>query len=117
MTVDYSEAVTRHRFDLLFVDGSLAGLIETTPEGDYLLIENVAVHPALQGRGFGVRLLTLAEELAASAGLAGTRLYTNEIFTANHRLYASLGYRVEREEPITGGIAVHMVKPGGRIRS
>jgi ribosomal protein S18 acetylase RimI-like enzyme len=114
MRVDYSDAIRKHRFDLLYVDGRLAALIETVPEDDYLLIENVAVLPALQGRGFGTRLLKLAEELAASSGLAGTRLYTNKLFLPNIRLYEALGYRVEREEELNGGVAVHMTKPRAR---
>lgn len=117
MRVDYAAAIRRHRFDLLYVGDRLAALIETVPEGDHLLIENVAVLPALQGRGFGTRLLTLAEELAASSGLAGTRLYTNKLFVENIRLYEALGYRVEREEALNGGVAVHMVKSRAEART
>ncbi len=113
MKVDYADAITRHRFDLLYAGDELIGLIETVPEGDFLLIENVAVLPAFHGRGFGTRLVTFAEDLASSLGLAGTRLYTNKLFVANLRLYTALGYRVEREETLNGGVAVHMVKPGG----
>ena len=111
MTVDYTQALLRHRFDLLYADGVLAALIETTPQGEDLLIENVAVRPSFQGRGYGVRLVTLAEDMAARAGLAGTRLYTNQRFAENIRLYASLGYMTEREEALNGGVAVHMRKP------
>jgi ribosomal protein S18 acetylase RimI-like enzyme len=111
MTVDYAEALKHHRFDLLCIGDEAVALIETVALGDELLIENLAVRPASQGRGFGVRLMLLAEELAAEAGLKGTRLYTNRLFVANLRLYASLGYRVEREEALNGGVAVHMVKP------
>jgi len=110
MRVDYSDAVRKHRFDLLYVGGCLAALIETVPEGDCLLIENVAVLPAFQGRGFGTRLLKLAEGLAASLALAGVRLYTNKLFVQNIRLYEALGYRMEREEELNGGVAVHMIK-------
>lgn len=110
MTVDYAQAVTAHRFDLLEADGRLAALIETTPQGEMLLIVNVAVRPDLQGRGYGVRLLKLAEALAAEAGFGATRLYTHALFAENLRLYASLGYVVEREETLSGGVAVHMVK-------
>jgi hypothetical protein len=49
MTVDYHDAVSRRRFDLLFVGDRLAGLIETAPDGNCLLIENVAVRPVFQG--------------------------------------------------------------------
>lgn len=114
MRVEYSDAVRKHRFDLLYVGSSLAALIETVREGDYLLIENVAVLPAFQGRGFGTRLLKLAEELATSLELAGTRLYTNRLFVQNIRLYETLGYRVEREEELNGGVAVHMMKSRAR---
>jgi ribosomal protein S18 acetylase RimI-like enzyme len=110
MRIDYNEAVRKHRFDLLYDGGVLAALIETVPDGDYLLIENVAVAAGAQGRGFGKRLLKHAEELAASSGLQGTRLYTNKLFVANLRLYEALGYRVDREEELNGGIAVHMSK-------
>jgi ribosomal protein S18 acetylase RimI-like enzyme len=115
MKVDYSDAIRKHRFDLLYVGGLLAALIETVPQGNYLLIENVAVRPVFQGRGFGKRLLKLAEELAESAELAGTRLYTNKLFVDNLRLYGALGYRVEKEEEeLNGGVAVHMVKASAR---
>ena len=111
MTANYAEALRSHRFDLLFADEVLAALIETVPQDDWLLIENVAVRPAFQRRGYGVRLLRLAESMAMEAGLRGTRLYTNQRFIANLALYASLGYRVEREEARNGGVAVHMTKP------
>jgi GNAT superfamily N-acetyltransferase len=114
MGVDYADALRRHRFDLLEVGGDLAALVETTPEDDWLLVVNVAVRPAFQGNGYGRRLLAQAETLAAEAGHRGTRLYTNKLFNANLRLYASLGYQVEREEALNGGVAVHMAKPLAR---
>ena len=111
MTADYAEAVRHHRIDLLHLDGVLAALIETIAEADHLLIENVAVSPAFQGRGLGRKLMAHAEELAASAGHGETRLYTNNLFTQNIELYRKLGYRVDREEVLEIGVAVHMSKP------
>jgi ribosomal protein S18 acetylase RimI-like enzyme len=111
MTADYAEAVRRHRIDLLHLDGVLAALIETIAEADHLLIENVAVSPAFQGRGLGRKLMAHAEQLAASAGHGETRLYTNKLFTQNIELYRKLGYRVDREEVLEIGVAVHMSKP------
>jgi GNAT superfamily N-acetyltransferase len=110
MTADYDEALQKHRFDLLQVDGSLAALIETVPKGDHLLIENVAVLPVLQGSGFGRRLMAHAEQLAVSLGFHEIRLYTNKAFVENVRFYSKLGYRIDREESFTGGVAVHMSK-------
>jgi hypothetical protein len=48
--------------------------------------------------------------MAAQARLAWVRLYTNFRFEENLRLYASLGYAVERAEALNGGTAIHMLK-------
>jgi len=115
MTANYDAAIRNHRIDLLYLDGELAALIETIPEADHLLIENIAVSPAYQGRGLGRRLVAHAEELALSRGRAEVRLYTNKMFTENVGLYEKLGYRIEREEAFTGGgVIVHMSK---RVRA
>src|SRR5262249_17493166 len=70
MTADYDAAVRNHRFDLLYLEGALAALIETVDEGEVLLIENVAVSPVHQGHGLGTRLLALADQIAADQGAA-----------------------------------------------
>ena len=109
---DYDAAVLAHRFDLIEAGGELAALIETTPDDDQLLIVNVAVKPAFQGRGLGVRLMRHAEALAAQARLKGMRLYTNKLFAANVALYEALGYRLDGEEAFPGGVVrVNMSKP------
>jgi ribosomal protein S18 acetylase RimI-like enzyme len=110
MTADYEEAVRKHRFDLLYVEGTLAALIETIREDDHLLVENVAVSPSFQGRGLGRKLMAHAEKLAAASGFGEIRLYTNKRFAENVELYRRLGYRVDREEDVKVGIVVHMSK-------
>jgi ribosomal protein S18 acetylase RimI-like enzyme len=110
MRADFEAAVRDHRIDLLYRDGELAALIETVAEADHLLIENVAVSPAFQGHGLGRLLMAHAERLAAAAGYLEVRLYTNKLFAANVSLYQRLGYRIDREEALNGGTAVHMSK-------
>jgi ribosomal protein S18 acetylase RimI-like enzyme len=111
MVADYDEAVKHHRFDLLYVGGVLAALIETVDEGDQLLIENVAVSPLFQGRGLGSRLMWHAEAIAWSLGRTRLRLYTNKAMAGNVALYQRLGYRVDREaEGPPGFFRVHMSK-------
>ncbi len=111
MTADYDAAVRTHRFDLLYLGGVLAALIETVDEGDGLLVENVAVAPAQQGGGLGTRLLALADEIARGEGKDRVRLYTNKLWAENIRLYLKLGYRIDREEQVAPGLVrVHMSK-------
>jgi len=111
MGADYDAALRDHRIDLMHLDGELAALIEMVAHGDHLLIVNVAVSPARQGRRLGETLMAHAERLAVAWGCSETRLYTNRLMTANVRLYHRLGYRIDREEPFGGHIAVHMSKP------
>ena len=111
MTVDYDTRVCEHHIDLLYAGDRLAALIEMVPEAGHLPIENVAVLPAFQGRGFGRQLMAHAETVAASLGMPAMRLYTNKLFTGNVRLYRSLGYQVDREEPFKESFTIHMSKP------
>lgn len=111
MTADYDAALRDHLIDLLRVDGEAVALIEMAPTADHLLIVNVAVVPAYQGRGHGRALMAHAEEVARSLNLREVRLYTNALFAENLRLYSRLGYRVDREEQHPQfGVAVHMSK-------
>lgn len=110
MRADHAAHIRDHRADLLFVGEELAALVETIERDDDVLIENVAVDPRFQKRGYGRSMVAYAEQLARDAGLTTVRLYTNQMFQENLRLYASLGYEVEREEALNGGVAIHMVK-------
>lgn len=110
MRVDYAEAMTRGFIDLHYLGEDLAALIEMRRAPDHLLIVNVAVTPAFQGRGLGRELLAHAERAAVSLGLSETRLYTNRLMTENARLYLRLGYGIDREEAFMGGFVDHMSK-------
>jgi len=114
MRADYDIAVRDHIIDLLYAGDRLAALIEAIPAADHLLVENVAVDPAFQGRGYGRHLMAHAETLAKSLGVTELRLYTNKAFATNVQLYLSLGYRIDREEAfVGGGVIVHMSKQLG----
>jgi ribosomal protein S18 acetylase RimI-like enzyme len=110
MTVDYDQAVRENRFDVITVDGQIVGLIETVMHTDHVLVRNIAVAPSCQRQGIGRRLLAHADALAAAAGLAEVRLYTNGKFAGNIALYVRSGYVVTREEPFMDGTVVHMTK-------
>lgn len=110
MLADYSEAIHDFRFDLLTVDGQLAGLLQTCLCADHLWIENLAVHPHHQRRGHGQSLMILAEQLARHAEMDALRLLTNAAFTSNVALYQKLGYEVEQSEAFMGGTTLYMTK-------
>ena len=111
MTADYDRAVTEHIIDLVEEGGELLALIETVASPDHLLIENIAVRPDQQGRGFGDLLLRHAESLALSMKFAETQLYTNALFASNLAFYAKRGYgEYRRETMASGSTAIFMRK-------
>jgi GNAT superfamily N-acetyltransferase len=92
MTADYPGAVRRGQVWLAAEDGEVAGFVILIPQPGYLLLENIAVRPAAQGRGVGAQLMALAEERALGLGLPEVRLYTNEAMTENLAYYPRRGY-------------------------
>ena len=92
LLADYPAAVARGEVWVAVTDGAVTGLVVVRVMPDHLLLENVAVDPSVQRTGVGARLLDLAEEQAARAGLTEIRLYTNAAMTENLAYYPRHGY-------------------------
>ena len=110
MTADYEQMAVEHPIWLLYFGAELGGVLVLVFEPETVLIYSVAVHPDLQGRGLGHRLLALAEEQALQAGYRKIRLYTNEHFVENIELYRRAGYLETGREDYLGSQLVHMAK-------
>ena len=111
MTADYAQAVRAGQTWVAVEDGQVAGFAVLVAGPGYLLLENVAVRPAAQGRGIGSRLLGLADEQARRLGLSEVRLYTNEVMTENQAIYARLGYVETGRRTEDGYRRIYMEKP------
>lgn len=97
---------------LVWVSGEpVIGVIVLVPEGDSMLVENVAVDPSAQGLGLGRSLMEFAEQYAAARGLRRVTLYTNEVMVENLAIYARLGYRETSRRAEAGYNRVFMEKP------
>jgi ribosomal protein S18 acetylase RimI-like enzyme len=92
MTADYAGAVRQGQAWVAVENGQIAGFVILVVHLDHLLLENVAVRPAAQGRGIGTRLLALAEEQARRLHLSEIRLYTHQAMTENQAYYPRRGY-------------------------
>jgi ribosomal protein S18 acetylase RimI-like enzyme len=103
MTADYGRAIREHLVYLHQPPEGLIGVLELIRQPDFLLVENVAVSPAAQGRGLGRALMAEAERVAHDLVLREMRLYTNARFEANIRLYEAIGYAISERAPIPGG--------------
>ena len=72
--------------------GELQGFIVFYAEGRHMLLENVAVTAAGQGKGIGKALVRFCEEATLRLKLGSVRLYTNAKMSANLAIYPRLGY-------------------------
>ena len=108
MDADYERLIAQ---GLVHVIGDpIEGMIVLVREADLLLVENVAVLPASQGRSLGRRLMRFAEQEARRLGLEEISLYTNERMTENLALYARLGYEETERASGQGFARVYLRK-------
>jgi ribosomal protein S18 acetylase RimI-like enzyme len=111
MDDDYAARIRDRRVDVVEVAGELVGLVVLVDEGDGLLVENLAVRPAAQGRGVGRALLEHADSTAAQLGRDEVRLYTNSAMTENIELYLRLGWHETGRRTEGGFERVFFAKP------
>lgn len=110
MDGDFTAAV---RDDLIWVltDGTgLLAVLHLRLRPDHLFIEDVAVRPGRQRQGIGKRLLAFSEREGRRRGHREIRLFTNATMVENAGLYAGLGYREYRREPVRGTDVIYMRK-------
>jgi len=110
MLANYSELISKSLVYVATDQEQIKGLIVLLLKGNYLLIENVAVHNLFQGQGIGRRLIEFAFMSAEEAGLQEVRLYTNELMSENLLYYAKFGF-IELNRSIEDSYRrVHMSK-------
>jgi N-acetylglutamate synthase-like GNAT family acetyltransferase len=102
MLADYKTQLEQNIVWVLTDHDEVRGLLVAFPEKDYYFIENVAVHPDFQGRGYGEALMHFAEEKARALQLSELRLYTNAAMTENLVFYPKLGFEETERKTESG---------------
>lgn len=110
MGANYAEIIAQERAYLAREADSILGLVVVEMYARYLLVENVAVDPAVHGHGIVSALLSHADTLAREAGLTEVRLYTNARMTENLLYYPKRGYRTAGRATENGFERVYFVK-------
>ncbi|WP_110643270.1 GNAT family N-acetyltransferase [Salinicola sp. CPA57] len=87
------------------------GLLVLIPQPDTLLLDNVAVAPTAQGRGFGKVLMQVAEARARQLEFDSITLYTQELMHDNLAIYRRYGYVETRRVRERGLDRVYLRKP------
>ena len=113
VTEDYAPRIESGEVWLLESGDELAGVITLERHEDHAMIFSVAVSPAFQGKGLGIKLLNHADQQTRLWGLPEIRLYTNAKMERNIALYLAYGYRETGRRPNPyrpGWVLVDMAK-------
>lgn len=113
MVDDYDKRVADRQAWVLDVDGAIVGILVLEEQENDFLLDNVAVVPGHQGKGYGRLLIGFAEEQARARGWPSIWLYTNVMMTENQALYRGLGFVEFARDTIQGRHRVHMRKTLG----
>ena len=92
MRDDYLARVAQGLVHVLRAQDAVQGVLVLIHEDDCLLLDNIAVAPQAQGKGYGRDLMLFAEDAARRAGYDCIRLYTQEKMTENIAIYTRYGY-------------------------
>ena len=110
MLDDYASRIAAAQTWVLEQDGGIVGVLvlEDTPSG--FMLDNIAVSPDCQGKGYGRDLLLFAEAEARRRGWQEIHLYTHALMTENIALYRRIGYVVTHRITEKGYDRVYMTK-------
>ena len=97
-----------HRGRILVVrnDHTIIGManllftISTAVGGMVLLLEDVIIHPAHRGRGYGGQLLAAVEDYAKSKGIGRITLLTDKISAESQRFFQRHGFTFSHMIPM-----------------
>ena len=92
MLENYEARVNEGTLYVLEAKTGIVGFVVLVMDADAMLLENVAVAPCAQGRGYGRVLVEFAASRAVIAGATELKLYTNAAMHENLALYAHLGF-------------------------
>ena len=111
MQDDYARRIADGEVWVLEEEDQLLGVLVLTERPESLLLQNVAVTPAAQGKGYGRRLIAFAEDEAKRRGFEELQLYTHQLMVENIALYQHLGFREIGRIHEHGFDRVYMAKP------
>jgi len=110
MLDDYTTRIADRQVWVLEDDGTIVGILvlEQGPQG--LLLDNIAVLPDRQGKGFGRALIEFAEAETLRCGFGEIHLYTHALMSENIALYRGIGFVETHRVNEKGYDRVYMTK-------
>ncbi|MFC2060826.1 GNAT family N-acetyltransferase [Chloroflexota bacterium] len=114
----YTELIAWYQVWVALDQGEIIGGLVLVPKEHHMLLANIVVCPACQGKGIGQALLELADDEALGQGYQEIHLYTNIDMTENIDMYRRSGW-IEMRSDMQEGHRISMRKvlqPHGKSR-
>ncbi len=110
MLDDYAQRIAASQVWVLEDARRIVGILvlEAGPQG--VLLDNVAVLPDWQGKGYGRALIEFAASEALRRGFPAISLYTHALMTENIALYCRIGFSETHRVSERGYDRVYMTK-------
>ena len=110
MLDDYAQRIAAAQTWVLDDAGRIVGILVLEEGADGFLLDNIAVLPECQGKGFGRAMIVAAEAEARRRGYREIRLYTHVLMTENIALYRRGGFVETHRISEKGYDRVYMTK-------
>ena len=110
MLDDYAKRIADRQTWVLEDDGRIVAILVLGQGPSGLLLDNIAVMPDSQGKGFGRALIGFAEAEARRLGFDEIHLYTHALMTENIALYRRIGFVETHRGSEKGYDRVYMTK-------
>ena len=110
MLDDYARRIADEQTWVLEEAGRIVAVLVLEETSSGLLLDNIAVLPSDQGKGYGRALLKFADAQARSRGFADIHLYTHALMTENIALYERVGFVETHRISEKGYDRVYMTK-------
>jgi ribosomal protein S18 acetylase RimI-like enzyme len=114
MLDDYAQRVADGQCWVLEDADQIVGVLVLEAGSTGLLLDNIAILPGSQGKGYGSSLIDSAEAEALRQGFQEISLYTHVLMTENIALYSRIGFVETHRVSEMGYDRVYMTK---RLRS
>ena len=110
MLDDYPQRIADGQVWVLEDAANIVGVLVLEEAQSGFLLDNIAVLPECQGKGFGRTLIEFAEAQARRRGFQEIHLYTHALMTENIALYLRIGFVETRRVSEKGYDRVYMTK-------
>jgi len=110
MLDDYARRIADRQAWVLDTEDGVVGVLVLEEQVGSFMLDNIAVRPDCQGKGYGRLLIEFAEYEARRRGWREIRLYTHVRMTENIALYRRIGFVETQRVTEKGFDRVYMAK-------